>query len=485
MSKIKKVLAVFLTLAMVLGMGMTTFAADESTAVNAKVSGIRQDGDNVTVTAYKIVELDKTSTTGYKDLTGQIADVTKIVTAELESIRNGDLTKFTATTMTKGESYKKGSFDVADYTADLTPGMYLIMVDGTAYVYNPMVLSVNLQDGQVTSTDTVAKPAEPLIEKTSDQEDVEIGKDVAFTIEATIPGYGPEYAGDVTFKITDTLSAGLTYNNDAEVTITGVEAGLPDVIQNGQILTAEFGSELIKNHPGEIVTITYTAKLNKDAVTNFNPNTNTVELEYTNNPDGSTFKKDDETKTYTFELDGNVWGETTNRYEDIYKTDSDVEEETDYARLEGAEFSLYTDAECTVEFAKAITDANGLLNFKGLDGNKEYYLKETKAPTGFQLNATPVKVVVTPTYDETDGKLLSYTVSFDDVVSSSYSATYEGEGTITKVDHTGAGHQFMNTKLTALPSTGGIGTTIFTIGGCLIMIIAAALFFASRRKNNK
>ena len=42
-----------------------------------------------------------------------------------------------------------------------------------------------------------------------------------------------------------------------------------------------------------------------------------------------------------------------------------------------------------------------------------------------------------------------------------------------------------NNKGSSLPSTGGIGTTIFTIGGCLIMIIAAALFFASRRKENK
>ena len=44
---------------------------------------------------------------------------------------------------------------------------------------------------------------------------------------------------------------------------------------------------------------------------------------------------------------------------------------------------------------------------------------------------------------------------------------------------------FANTKLASLPSTGGIGTTIFTIGGCLIMVIAAGLFFASRRKASK
>jgi LPXTG-motif cell wall-anchored protein len=45
--------------------------------------------------------------------------------------------------------------------------------------------------------------------------------------------------------------------------------------------------------------------------------------------------------------------------------------------------------------------------------------------------------------------------------------------------------QINNTKLSSLPSTGGIGTTIFTIGGCLIMIIAAGLFFATRRKSTK
>ena len=47
------------------------------------------------------------------------------------------------------------------------------------------------------------------------------------------------------------------------------------------------------------------------------------------------------------------------------------------------------------------------------------------------------------------------------------------------------GFNIYNTKLSFLPSTGGIGTTIFTIGGCAIMVIAAALFFASRRKSAK
>ena len=45
--------------------------------------------------------------------------------------------------------------------------------------------------------------------------------------------------------------------------------------------------------------------------------------------------------------------------------------------------------------------------------------------------------------------------------------------------------EFVNTKLSALPHTGGIGTTIFTIAGCAIMVAAAFFFFASRKKANK
>ena len=81
------------------------------------------------------------------------------------------------------------------------------------------------------------------------------------------------------------------------------------------------------------------------------------------------------------------------------------------------------------------------------------------------------------------------------VLAAKFGITYDGttkevEGatkteTIKDDDASFDGYNIVNTHLTALPSTGGIGTTIFTIGGCAIMVIAAGLFFATRRKSVK
>ena len=92
---------------------------------------------------------------------------------------------------------------------------------------------------------------------------------------------------------------------------------------------------------------------------------------------------------------------------------------------------------------------------KGLDEGT-YWFKETKAPSGYSINAAGKQVTITLPTAKDDGKLENVSV----------------------------GATLTDTKLSALPSTGGIGTTIFTIGGCAIMIAAAFLFFASRKKND-
>lgn len=144
--------------------------------------------------------------------------------------------------------------------------------------------------------------------------------------------------------------------------------------------------------------------------------------------------------------------------------------------LKGAEFKLYKGSKTDVKekniealkFVKISDDVyklaldtdedktstlvskNGVLTVKGLDEG-EYWFEETKAPEGYSINTNGATATIT------ENKTQNVTVNAS----------------------------LTDSKLSALPSTGGIGTTIFTIAGCLIMVTAAGLFFASRKKANK
>ena len=121
-----------------------------------------------------------------------------------------------------------------------------------------------------------------------------------------------------------------------------------------------------------------------------------------------------------------------------------------FTKQENGKYKYAPDAEDAT--ATLVTDENGMIDVEGLDVGS-YHFEETKAPEGYSIN--------------TDGKTLTLTVNGDVATAKLYN-----EG------------QLNDTKLSALPSTGGIGTTIFTIAGCVIMIAAAGLFFASRKKSD-
>lgn len=292
-----------------------------------------------------------------------------------------------------------------------------------------------------------------------------------------------------------------------------------------------------------VSTITYRAIVNDAAVVGTEGNTNTTTLYYTNQPntesswDPSTGElpegddieeKTDKEIVYTYQLA-------------FLKTGEDAEADG----LAGAVFGIYSNAACTEETLIDIvtTNENGYAVSNQVSAGT-YFIKEITAPEGYSLNNDVFMAVAEWTTATTkiagETTRRTYTADVDEAIKSEqigwldeddtfykldtaityggretisvdtgkvlvpaylktettttnseeFTQTNPGTGTVTELKNVTNGDgvnvtSIPNTKLSSLPSTGGIGTTIFTIGGCAIMIIAAALYFATRRKSAK
>lgn len=281
----------------------------------------------------------------------------------------------------------------------------------------------------------------------------------------------------------ETVTAG---DDTYKVTWTPTQAGKPSfqITFAPAYLTGLAGAEAAER----AVTVKYSATVTDDAVKQVGENK--ASLDYSRTPT-DTDSKEDKEYVFTFALHG-----------ELFKVD-DAD-----AKLPDAVFTLYVANEAGSENIKWTADESvtvsavgdpyttlndGEIKFKGLDGDKTYYLKETAAPTGYTINDTVYKIeFVFDKPDDYKGEEITYTVKVTsnetpNPANESYTVKYGN-----KVDDeygngiaTGNAINIQNTRLSSLPSTGGIGTTIFTIGGCAIMIIAAGLYFASRRKTAK
>ncbi len=116
-----------------------------------------------------------------------------------------------------------------------------------------------------------------------------------------------------------------------------------------------------------------------------------------------------------------------------------------YAALSGAEFTLYSDEDCTVEVGTATSDENGTLTFSGL-AEGTYYLKETQAPSGYVGSSTVIEIVIP-----------------DDANADTFWA-------------------YASVPNAPVPSTGGTGTAMYTTVGVIILLAAGCVFLFTRKK---
>lgn len=373
---------------------------------------------------------------------------------------------------------------------------------------------------------------------------VSVGDVVDYKVTPTVPTY-PANALNKTLFVTDTLSEGLTFdystltvtvNNvvlsrtDAEGKATfsysdGTKVAEAVVDGNGFNMNFVYDS-LVYNTEDQVglvhnPVITYSAVVNDKAIVGSDGNGNDVIYYYSDPNQGSTWeevekepdeaegvhKKEDSETVYTYQLA-------------FLKTGEDTDNDGNPNPLADAKFGIYKDADCIQLIDVVTTNKNGYAVSANVESGT-YYVKELVAPTGYSLNdkvypitanwttatttsnATETERTYTTTKPSEDALQVGWIkgntfYSFDEVDDNTegYQAAYLATEKTTSSTETSfvengdvGGTALLddaipNTKLSTLPGTGGMGTTIFTIGGIVIMITAAGLFFANRRKNS-
>ena len=392
---------------------------------------------------------------------------------------------------------------------ELEPGYYLI-VDETEIgededaVYNAALLQVT-NDIEITIKTDKPSVSKKVQENSSkydadggfgagynDVADYSIGDTVPFAFYSTAPDMAQFESYRYVFH--DVMDEGLTFNNDVKVTIAGEELLANQFSVNtapGDGCTFEVvitDLKLLAN-AGDEIRVDFTATLNEKAEIGLDGNTNKVRLEYSNNPnesgEGETGKTPwDEVIVFTYELD-------------VTKTDKEDQTIT----LKGVEFKLrneagkwvIVDAESKVtgwsdtEAGGSVltSDANGFFKVIGLDDGT-YYLKETKAPSGY--NILTKEIIVTVEAITNHGQTWTNGIPSDALSALAVKVQIQGSEDITTNagdTETGiVGVTVVNNKGAFLPGTGGIGTTMFyAVGG--VMVFAACGFSVMRRRSAK
>lgn len=428
---------------------------------------------------------------------------------------------------------KMGQYLIVGWGSTAGPKVYSIAtaevvpeVSGSNYILYPTYL-VSLK----TTEPSIGKDITGGTTPNGSVDSASIGDTISYKIQSTIPTY-PVNSVVTKYEIGDTLSAGLTLN-ESSIKVYATDGSTDTELVNGgttyytlthsaQSFTVALDYSKISTHSG--IKVTYSAVLNANAIVgeNTSGNPNVATLKYSSDPFNNSL-------TYTLSSPPVIvytYGLMINKYVDTTMSN----------RLAGAEFKIYTDSLCThavTDFNHAdvvlTTNADGFAFYAGLESGI-YYLKETKAPTGYNLLETPTQFTVggsgslitspdgtlmkTYTSDstgnaratrtissvlkygwiDTSGKLV-WDASENTPPSTGALKAYEknsisASNTVSSFSAYDGSSGFCwtnvsNARGVTLPSTGGIGTTIFTIVGLILVVGAAVLLITKARIANK
>lgn len=504
MKYMKKLMTLLAVLTLALAMAVPAFAETTTTTYTITINN-----GTGTYAAYQIFKGDLYNNTlsnikwgdnvthnGQKVL-GNPADRAKALTGEAEA--------------------KAFASEVAQYLTDpaagtgtdsitgLAAGYYLIKNTdvGTGEVFTDYILQV------VENVTVQPKSGKPTLDKQIRHNDNgewgvvgdnQIGDTVEFRTITTVPivsGY-TEY----TYVIHDEMSAGLTSNvhsnDDVTIKVNDEDAKKLDKIyytvtvdpKNANKFTVTVdvlkAIEDGKMAAGDTLYTYYTGILNKNAaVYDVGKQDNKAYLKYSNNPHDNTTTNKTPVKVvydWTFKMEINkIDGESNAPLSDAkfvlskngncslgtIGDDGTPSNTKDLISLIENNDGSYTVAPAgyTDPVVKVMTA--GKITIKGLDDATEYYLYETKAPAGYNRLTDAVKFKITATYNDTGDSYTNVTAAVNDVDQSSVSV------------------QVANNKGSTLPSTGGIGTTLFYVIGGVLMAVAAVLLVTKKRMNSK
>ena len=535
-NKFKKLLAFAIFAIMAMAMAVTAMA--DGTTYTLSINYVKNNQSTPAKNTYSIYQIasgNVETLNGSQVLTNisvnnEFAGVlTDAKLAEIESLETDNSVvvalakKLAAITNANGFTMEAGKMFTgvtSGSIAGLAPGYYLVKetlhTSGDASIATKYILTtvvdnttVNLKTSEAGITKKIILEDKGLSGITGasdtgtlvDANVAAIGDTIRYQIDSQIPEY-PADATDLYYVITDEMSAGLNYAG-----IESIKTGTTDiggsctvtnpVGENAKRVEIKVDNSILVANGGATITVILKAELNSNAQVGSNGNPNSVDLEYTNNWDTKEKHKTpkDTVITYTGELK-------------IKKVDQDNQE----TLLGGAEFAIYGPREDkkaadnpealengeitkngkTYYYYQTITTSSedatkGTATIAGLDAGT-YYAKETKAPDGYSLKTDEIEIVLSVAPNnancalENESGVVAGSENAESLAAANstavtnYQVTWNGDNDETTIT---------NKKGTTLPGTGGMGTTIFTIGGIVLVALAALMFVVYMRKQKK